>query len=321
MSINFLKSVTLNMEQTSEIRKHNYKIGIRNVWLLILMILLVGVIILVIIERGSIEIYLWGFALPATSLIIVGLMDCIKIRNNYKKLEKAYQNIQERKKNMDQAFKQALDKAYEDDPFVYVKAGTQEIWHILTRAFKEPDGRINVNNILLWTSGLSGIACQACVWEKAKQTGTKAQFDVLEVEGGRKFYMGEELNKFLFESQYSVWSLASKIYSDLEPSKPLPDLEELIKHCVNMFGNEEYRIWGEINPYDKAIEYAKLWKTLEGKIKQLCTNSDQWPLMFGLVLQKALEMAYKVIPEDKNGLEMVMENVLFTAKLDIKEFL
>ena len=70
-----------------------------------------------------------------------------------------------------------------------------------------------------------------------------------------------------------------------------------------------------------ALEYVQVWKSLEGKVKNLCNNPNQWPLMFGLVLQKALEMAYKVIPEDMNCLEMPIENALFTVKLDMKKFL
>ncbi|MDD3124063.1 MAG: hypothetical protein PHC62_11250 [Candidatus Izemoplasmatales bacterium] len=241
-----------------------------------------------------------------------------------KKAEETYVNNQhtpEHKETMDQVFKQTLDKTATEDPLIYAKVGAKEIWHVLTTALKDSDGRINATNVLLWTSGLSGIACQASVWEKAKQTGTKAQFVVAKVKSGRNFYLGDALNKPLLESQYSIWSLAAGVYRKLAPSKPLPDLSELVTHCMNMIGNEEYLVWGEVNPYNMISEYAKTWKVLESKIKYSCSNPDHWPLLFGLVLQMALEMAYKVMPENKNCLEMAMENALFTAKQDIKDFL
>lgn len=328
MFTDYFKSIPLSSAQTPQVRKRNYKLSIRNIWLRALAIILGVVIILTItkydIIRDSIGAFLFSLVFVTFALVLLSLMDCHRLRKSYKKLEKMSLNKQDTpqpKKTINQVFNQYLEKSAVDDPLVYAKVGAQEIWYVITSVLKEPDGRINVNNVLLWTSGLSGIACQASIWEKALQTGTTTELIVIGTTSGRKFYIGNALNKFLLESQYSIWNLAAGTYRQFMPSKPLPDLEELVKQSVNMIGNEEYRIWGEVDPYNMVIEYTKVWKSLESKIKFLCNNPDHWPLMFGLVLQKALEMVNQVLPEDKNCLEMAMENVLFTAKLDIKDLL
>jgi|GEM_PF-817148 hypothetical protein len=324
MFTDYFKGVPLNSNQLPEVRRKSFKHNTRTVWLRALLIFLVVAVVIAIFEHISIGLYLVCLVAAAVVIAVISFRDCFKIWKAYKEFEKKYQNNQrtpDHKEAINQVFKQVLDKAAVEDPLIYAKAGAQEIWNILLTALKEPDGRINANNVLLWASGLSGIACQASVWEKSKLTGTTAQFVVVETINGRKFYMGDALNKPLLESQYSIWSLAAGIYRKLLPYKPLPNLEELVVNCTNMIGNEEYRIWGEVNPYTMVPEYITVWKSLERKIKHSCSNPDDWSLMFGLVLQKALEMSYKVVPEDKNCLEMAMENALFTAKLDMKDLL
>lgn len=208
MLTNFFRNISLNGVHNPRMLKSNYKLSIRNVWLRALMIVLGAVIVLVITAykkiRDSIGIYIFSLVVVTLAIVFLSLLDCYKLRKSYKKLESICLNKQDAlqpKETINQVFNQYLEKAAIDDPLVYTKAGAQEIWYIITSALKEADGKINANNVLLWTSGLSGIA------------------------------------------------------------------------------------------------------------------------MFGLVLQKALEMANKVLPEDKNCLEMAMENTLFTAKLDMKDLL
>lgn len=86
-----------------------------------------------------------------------------------------------------------------------------------------------------------------------------------------------------------------------------------------MIGNEDYKVWNEIDPYQMLKEYAQFWKLLEDIVASCCKSPDEWPLLFGLVLQKALQMTVKAAPPEQNCLEMAMENALFTSKMDIIE--
>lgn len=212
-----------------------------------------------------------------------------------------------------------LDKVREQEPLIGAKMGAENIWNLFLSAFKEPDGRINAKAVLLWTSGLAGYACQLSAWEKARLDGKSPELFSVQTKDGKNFYMGEGINRPLLSGQNSIWNLAAGIYQKSEPSRPLPDIQELMKKSVAVIGNEDYKVWNEIDPYQMLKEYVQFWKLLEDIVTSCCKSPDEWPLLFGLVLQKALQMTVKVMPPEQNCLEMAMENALFTSKMNIIE--
>lgn len=218
-----------------------------------------------------------------------------------------------------QSFFRQLDKIREQEPLIGAKMGAENIWNLLMSAFKEPDGRINAKAVLLWTSGLAGYACQASAWEKARLDGKKPELFSVQTKNGKNFYMGEGINSPLLSGQNSVWNLAAGIYQKLEPSRPLPDIKDLVQKSAAVIGNEDYKVWNEIDPYQMVKEYGQCWKLIEDIVTSCCKSPDEWSLLFGLVLQKALQMTVKVTPPGQNCLEMAMENALFTSKMDIIE--
>lgn len=186
-------------------------------------------------------------------------------------------------------------------------------------AFKKSDGSINVKTVLLWASGLAGYACQVSAWENARLDGKYPELFSVQTNDGKNFYMGEGINRPLLSNQNSVWNLAADICQKLELLRPLPNIKELVRKSVDMIGNENYKIWGEISPYHMIREYGQFWKLIKDKVDACCKNPDECSLLFGIVLQKALQMAIKVTPPEQNCLEMAMENALFISKMDIIE--
>lgn len=218
-----------------------------------------------------------------------------------------------------QSFFRQLEEIREQEPLIGAKMGAENIWNLLMSAFKEPDGRMNAKAVLLWTSGLAGYACQASAWEKARLDGKNPELFSVQTKDGKNFYMGEGINRPLLSGQNSVWNLAAGIYQKLEPSRPLPDIKDLVQKSVAVIGNEDYKVWNEIDPYQMVKEYGQFWKLIEDIVTSCCKSPDEWSLLFGLVLQKALQMTVKVTLPGQNCLEMAMENALFTSKMDIIE--
>ncbi|MDE7340282.1 MAG: hypothetical protein K2N80_06905 [Lachnospiraceae bacterium] len=221
--------------------------------------------------------------------------------------------------HFEQAFYRQLGEARGQDPLIGAKTGAEDIWNMLIKAFTEPDGRINAKAVLLWSSGLAGFVCQVSAWEKARLDGKSPELFSVQTKDGKNFYMGESINRPLLSDQNSIWNLAAGICQKLEPSRPLPDIQELVKQSVDMIGNENYKMWNEINPEQMVKEYRDFWKLIKNKVTGYCKSPEEWPLLFGLVLQKALQMTVKVTPPEQNCLEMAMENALFTSKMDIIE--
>lgn len=220
---------------------------------------------------------------------------------------------------LSQSFFRQLNKVCEQEPLTGAKMGAENIWNLFLSMFKEPDGRINAKTVLLWTSGLAGYACQLSAWEKARLDGKSPELFSVQTKDGKNFYMGEGINRPLLSGQNSIWNLAAGIYQKLEPSRPLPDITELMKKSISVIGNEDYKVWNEIDPYQMLKEYTQFWKLHEDIVTSCCKSPDEWPLLFGLVLQKALQMTVKVTPPKQDCLEMAMENALFTSKMDIIE--
>lgn len=216
-------------------------------------------------------------------------------------------------------FRQILEKEREKNPHIGAQLGAEDIWHTFMTALQEPDGRINAKTILLWTSALAGYACQASAWEKAVLEGKMPELFTLETNDGMIFYMGDGINGPLLTNQYSIWSLAAGICRKLEPDRPLPDIEKLVAKSASMLGDKDYKMWGEINPYHMIEKYGEVWKQIRKKVTVYCKHPDEWSLLFGLVLQKALEMTIKVTPPEQNCLEMAMENALFTSKINMPQ--
>lgn len=220
---------------------------------------------------------------------------------------------------LSQSFFRQLNKVCEQEPLTGAKMGAENIWNLFLSMFKESDGRINAKTVLLWTSGLAGYACQISTWEKARLDGKSPELFSVQTKDGKNFYMGEGINRPLLSGQNSIWNLAAGIYQKLEPSRPLPDITELMKKSISVIGNEDYKVWNEIDPYQMLKEYTQFWKLHEDIITSCCKSPDEWPLLFGLVLQKALQMTVKVMPPKQDCLEMAMENALFTSKMDMIE--
>lgn len=227
--------------------------------------------------------------------------------------------LQNRKINKQQKERiQLINSKRAEDPLIGAKMGAEEIWHKLLKAFTENDGRLNATILMLWTSGLAGCACQLSAWEKAEITGESPEILVFTAIDGRNFYTGDAINAPLITNEYSVWHLAAGMYHELEPTKPLPDIDNLVGETITMLTEENYKMWGQINPHEMLNGYKHVWdNAIKNTITDFCKDPDEWPILFGYVLQKTIQLVIKIFPSDQSCLEMIMRNALFTSRLDI----
>lgn len=218
---------------------------------------------------------------------------------------------------IEDTFFSTIDEKRKENPLIGAQLGAKDIYHSVFNTLKEPDGRLNVDNLLLWMSGLAGLSCQMTVWEnvKEKRLPEEKGLYVIDTEIGQKYYMGDALNYYLLENRYSVYSLVAGIYHSWEPSKEIPELKNYVVNSVNNLGNEKYRIWGYVNPTEMTGPYKSAWDSFEKKTRRYCADSSEWPILYGMALQMAMNDAIQAISKEQ-CFDMVMENLLFMAKMD-----
>lgn len=211
--------------------------------------------------------------------------------------------------NPQEVFFAELNRRRENDPLIGAVMGSQEVYGRLVNAVKEPDGKVNVNVLLLHLSALAGMSCQmACRRniEPLMDIGTK---------DGRHYFMGDAVNKYLLEGQYSVWSLAAGIFHKIAPDRPVPDIKAMVTACVSDLGKPEHKVWGEVPEEELRVHTKKLWDGLDPTISRFTEKPEELPILYGLAMQKAIETAAAIISVDK-ATELGMECALLTAKMD-----
>ncbi len=142
---------------------------------------------------------------------------------------------------------------------------------------EDPDMR------LLIVAGTTGYVCH----ETVKAKGEK--FDVRETKDGRHFYFGDAINRYFFENSNSVFTYLGGYYQHKFHGKDVPDINAAIMQGVTDIGNENYLIWGKYRP-DDVFKFALTgWLGLyRQKAEDICKSADEWPELFGIVLQEIL---------------------------------
>ena len=132
--------------------------------------------------------------------------------------------------------KQAIAERKKSDPFAGVKIGCLEINQRIISALKNERG-VHIESLLSVLGSLAGYACQVAVREEMvvqQRTPENQAFVIVESKDGSRYFFGDNLNKPLAESQYSIWALTAGAVNYL--GKKPPDISEIFKHVSNSLG-------------------------------------------------------------------------------------
>lgn len=222
-------------------------------------------------------------------------------------------------KETDEEIFAKIEKQRKEDPYIGVKLGAEDIYNILCDSMRDSDGKIDANSLLFYTAGLTGYVCQAAVWEKyvvEQKNPVNQVFHIVSTEIGKDFYFGDAINQYALDSQYSVWRLVAGMYQHLYQGAPAPDIIPIVDRIAAVIGKEDYKLCGEVSIDDIIEQYHAIWNYLNSRVCRYCANADEWPILFGLVIQKVMELAKDVVaPTD--CINIVMESVIYLSKVDI----
>jgi hypothetical protein len=116
------------------------------------------------------------------------------------------------------------------DPLAGVKIASGAVTQRLLAILKTERG-VHIESVLCALGALAGYSCQASVRAIAVARGLPevGLLTVVQTRDGKTYYFGDELNKPLAESKYSVWGIAGGGAQQAGCNSP-PDLAEIFKH-------------------------------------------------------------------------------------------
>lgn len=212
-------------------------------------------------------------------------------------------------------------KISQEEAIAKIKAASDMVYKIMEVNFKEPGGKINVNEFLVFSGGMAGYICSNAIWEKyvrGQMIAANRMFTMVTTDSGKNFYFGKQLNHYLLEAKYSVWSLTAGMYINMYPNSKLPDIVAIVSRASAVVGDDSYKICGKIDPEFLLKQFDAAWDSLRPMVIEMVPNADEWPIVFGMVVQKVMKLSkFFVKPED--SINMIMESALYISKMDMSD--
>lgn len=219
-----------------------------------------------------------------------------------------------------EAFLKAIRDRSKTDPQIGPNIGAAEIFQRSLKALKDGHG-MQIESLLCLLGAVAGYSCQASLRAEALARGMSetAFLNRYEAKDGRRYYFGNELNKRLGESNYSVLGLAIASASHLGCAQT-PNLEEIHRHSNQAIGTDGFgfprlpdRHKARETPYQYLVSTFPL---LLPTAKLFCPDPKQWPVLFGLAIQKAMVAAKDSLPPEM-ALRIVMESAVPMSKVEL----
>lgn len=208
------------------------------------------------------------------------------------------------------------------DPLVGARIGAEEISRRLLKAMASERG-VHVESLLAVCGALAGQACQAGVRARSRAAGL-AELAGLHVVGtgdGGSCLVGEALVDALFNDPYSTWGLAAGA-AQQAGCTALPDPTALWRHGIEHLGQEDFGVPLVPDAHQPSPESLQslpsLWPALLPLAQRFCPEPVEWPILFGLVAQKAITMGREVI-DPGLALRIVMDTAVANAMVVLPE--
>lgn len=221
------------------------------------------------------------------------------------------------------AFLDEIERRKPTEPLIGVKAGAFEVVQQLLKAMKDERG-VHAETLLGVLGSLAGFACPAGVVASAGGRDLK-QIGVLVVEtnNGSRYLYGNPINAPLLEGAHNVYGLVWGMARHLgAASLDYPD--ELLKHVVSTLGTPAFGAPRIPEGHDIAIEpftaVRELWPATSRLRDTFCDTPSQWPILYGLAAQRAMQMAKDAV-EPILAARIVVECAVPMSKLDPRRFL
>lgn len=142
--------------------------------------------------------------------------------------------------------------------------------------------------VTVYAAGLAGIACHEAVIAAGEPLVEVSCAD------GNKYYMGDAVNKYLHESKYSVTGLACAV-----TQMPQSAIMEIVQRQAGTLGTEDFLVAGNLRPDSLYKNIKGCWDGIKDNMTlQYCKTPEEWPILYGIVLQNIMKEAMNVAPTE-----------------------
>ncbi len=164
---------------------------------------------------------------------------------------------------------------------------------------------------VVFAGALAGYACHQVVRENHEP------FIVIGTTNNKKFYLGNPLNAYVLENQYSVLGMMNAAFRHLCPDQKVPDVEPIITKVVSSLGNDDYKIAGAYNPVELYKAVKECWVSIFPiAVKTSCETPTEWSVLFALTMQKVLYLAIQNANQAEKFYTAGIESAIFISKMD-----
>ena len=174
--------------------------------------------------------------------------------------------------------------------------------------FKTPKG-IDIRRALAFTAALAGHACLQAV------KANNGSFAVVETEDGKRFYFGDDLNRYLLEDRLSVVNFIFAV-SDISQD----DVLSIVAGFANQVGAEDLLVCGYA-PKSLYEQVNSCWEGIfDNMTSKYCESPAEWPILYGIVLQNIMLTAIDAgAPKNEVG-KISVECAVAVSKMDKDSF-
>ncbi|MEA5392496.1 hypothetical protein VB738_14630 [Cyanobium gracile UHCC 0139] len=223
---------------------------------------------------------------------------------------------------LDAAIDEAIAARRVQDPLVGARIGAEEISRRLLKAMASERG-VHVESLLAVCGALAGQACQVGVRARSRAAGRAelAGLHVVDTGDGGSCLVGEGLVQALFNDPTSTWGLAAGA-AQQAGCTDLPDPTALWRQGIERLGQGDFGVPQVPDAHQPSPESLQalpsLWPALLPLAQRFCPEPVEWPILFGLVAQKAITMGREVI-DPCLALRIVMDTAVANAMVVLPE--
>jgi hypothetical protein len=201
----------------------------------------------------------------------------------------------------EQALARSIARKRETEPLAGPMVGARLFYDKLIKTLQADPRGVRAELMLGVPALLAGFACQAATWESLVVSTGYRVTDVFRLAGtadGAQYPFSGPMNQLLLEDRFSVWRFveaAAKAKTD----QPLPNILEIVTHVVDSIGTPQFgkpRMPEGFTLGEEALPILRtLWPRFLPLLGLSCSIPEEWPALFAISLQKAMEAVRELI--------------------------
>ena len=219
-----------------------------------------------------------------------------------------------------------LAEREQEEPLVRMQVAGTVVFDLFVRMLQTEGGRVRIEDLIAALASLGGHLCLVGVLDRLR-AGSLApqQIGMLEVEGrdGHRYYFGDEPNRLLLESEWSLLSLVLGAAHHHGAPVSLAMVEQAMKRTAARVGSDEF---GKVevpdghqpalSPFDWVRHgRAKMIETLD--LYEVPPQAR--PTAVGFALQRAIDQSRDVL-DPLVAAQLAVECAVPMAKVDPERF-